>query len=143
MNTLSKNFETCTLSITNNNKITILDGLLKDPLRSKLLSNKTQVYVQYWAAAPPDYRHCISGSGLPYPNEDVAFESSPNIGKHPLGKDGSFSIKLKYPNSYYKNIGSIYVKPSVKVLFIDEQGTMYGKIISIVLGEGIPNRSLQ
>ena len=145
-NKWSKNnmfFETCNLTISNNtNKQTIVEGIIKDPLRSQLLSLGKQVYIQYWAPSPPDYRQSFSGTGLPFPNEEVAYSNSPNIGRAVLGRDGSFVIKLQYPNSYYKKMGSEYVKPHVKILFNDENGNMYGKIINVSLGEGIPYRSL-
>lgn len=137
-----KNLETCQIDIAVKPGLAVVNGLVKDPLRSKLLSSRKQVYAQYWAPAPPDVRQCVSGSGLPFPNEEVAFENSPNIGKIPLGSDGSFSIKLKYPNSHYRNLGALYVRPNVKVLFVDESGNMYGKILSVVLGEGTPDRTI-
>jgi len=139
----NKLFKTCNLTVsTNPEKQTIIEGVIKDPLRSRLLSLGKQVYVQYWAPSPPDYRHSFSGSGLPFPNEEVAYSNSPNIGRALLGKDGSFVVKLVYPNSYYKRMGAEYVKPNVKLLFNDQDGNMYGKIVTVPLGDGIPYRSL-
>jgi len=138
----NKYFESCDVTVsTNPGKQTIVEGVIKDPLRSRLLSIGKQVYVQYWAPSPPDYRHSFSGSGLPFPNEEVAYSNSPNVGRALLGKDGSFSIKMMYPNSYYKKMGAEYVNPNVKILFNDQDGNMYGKIITVSLGEGIPYRS--
>jgi hypothetical protein len=139
----NKNFETCNITVsTNPNKQLVVDGIIKDPLRSTLLSLDKQIYVQYWASSPPDSRHSFSGSGLPFHNEEMAYSNSPNVGRSLLGNDGSFSIKLIYPNSYYKTLGSNYVKPNVKLLFSDENGNMYGKIMTVILGDGIPYRSL-
>ena len=139
----NKNFETCNITVsTNSKKQLVVDGIIKDPLKSTLLSSGKQIYVQYWASSPPDSRHSFSGSGLPFPNEEMAYSNSPNIGRSLLGNDASFSIKLIYPNSYYKTLGSKYVKPNVKLLFSDGNGNMYGKIITVVLGDGIPYRSL-
>ena len=136
-------FDSCNITVnTNPGKQTVIEGVIKEPLRSRLLSLGKQVYVQYWAPSPPDYRHSFSGSGLPFPNEEVAFSNSPNVGRALLGKDGSFSIKLMYPNSYYKRMGAEKVGPVVKLLFNDQDGNMYGKIITVSLGEGIPYRSL-
>jgi hypothetical protein len=135
-------FETCNITVSINPlKQTIINGILKDPLRSQLLSFK-KVYVQYWASSPSDSIHSFSGSGLPFPSEDIAYSNSPNIGRVELGKDGSFVIKIIYPNSYYNKLGSEYVKPHLKLLFNDENGNMYGKIVTILLGNGIPYRSL-
>jgi len=139
----NKHFETCNITVsTNLKKQVVVDGIIKDPLRSILLSTGKQIYVQYWASSPPDSRHSFSGSGLPFPNEEMAYSNSPNVGRALLGNDGSFSIKLLYPNSYYKTLGSDYVKPTVKLIFSDENGNMYGKIVTVILGDGIPYRSL-
>jgi hypothetical protein len=37
-------------------------------------------FVKYWAASPPTYSLSFSGSGLPYPNQEVALEKTPNQG---------------------------------------------------------------
>jgi hypothetical protein len=138
-----KVFETCDIQIRQNeNGCVVFEGQTKDPLRSRLIALPNTVFVQYWAASPPDYRTSFSGSGFPFPNEETAFDRSPNIGKVPLSEDGSFKIKLRYPNSYYKRLGSVYVRPSVKLIFRDIEGNMLGKVVTIVLGEGIPFRSL-
>jgi hypothetical protein len=142
-NKTNKFFETCNITVsTNPLKQTIVNGVIKDPLRSQLLTLGKQVYVQYWAPSPSDNMHSFSGSGLPFPSEDIAYSNSPNIGRTVLGKDGSFSIKIIYPNSYYKQLGADYVKPHVKLLFGDENGNIYGKIVTILLGNGTPFRAL-
>jgi hypothetical protein len=136
-------FETCDVAVSTSQKgCVIFEGQVKDPLRSRLIAAPGQVFVQYWAAAPPNYRQSFSGSGLPFPNEEVAYQGSPNVGKIPLGVDGSFRIKLQYPNSYYKRLGAVYVRPNVKLLFRDANGNMMGKVVTVALGPGIPFRSL-
>ena len=51
--------------------------------------------------------------GLPFPNEEIAFENTRN--KYLVDPSGSFSTTFSYPNSYYseglnsKIISSIYV----------------------------------
>lgn len=134
-------FESCDVAVsTNQSGCVVFEGVVKDPLRSRLLTTG-KVFVQYWAPSPPDYRTSFSGSGMPFPNEEIAFNNSPNIGKVPLSMDGSFRLRLQYPNSYYKRLGAVYVRPSVKLLFRDADGNMIGKVVTIVLGEGIPFRS--
>ena len=143
-NKTDKNFDTCNITIhINLLKQTIITGIIKEPLRSQLLSLGKQIYVQYWASSPCDNIHSFSGSGLPFPNEDIAYSNSPNIGRAVLGKDGSFNIKFVYPNSYYKKLGAEYVKPHVKLLFSDEYNNVYGKIVTILLGNGTPYRHLK
>lgn len=134
-------FESCNISMLQSKGCVIVSGKVSGKLRAPLLS-AGQVFVQYWAAAPPTYGSSASGSGLPFPNEEVAFDRSPNIGRVQLMPDGSFKIKLHFPNSYYKTLGSVYVKPNVKLLFRDAGGNMIGRVLTITIGEGIPFRSL-
>jgi len=102
----------------------------------------SRVYVQYWAANPPTWVQSFAGSGMPYANEEMAYQNTPNVGKVEMGKTGKFRFRLMFPNSYYKHLGKDYVRPHVKLLFRDEGGNMIGKITCITLGEGIPYRSL-
>lgn len=129
-----KNFETCKLQVSVNPlRQTVIEGIIKDPLRSRLLSLGKQTYIQYWAPSPPDYRHSYIGSELPFPCEDIAYSNSPNIGRSLLGRDGSFKVNIKYPNSYYKKMGAEYMAPHMKFLVSDEDGNMYGKLVNVSL----------
>jgi hypothetical protein len=69
-------------------------------------------WVTYTASAPPDVRTSLVGSGLPFPNEMVAYENSPNSGRVPIS-NGAFSFDVLYPNSYYQKNGSELVRPHV------------------------------
>jgi hypothetical protein len=93
--------------------------------------------VVYFAANPATYNASFTGSGLPFPNPEVAFEGTPNNGAVTTGADGSFEFHVFYPNSYYVALGTIYVGPHV---FIKACGN--DKIHTIYLGDGIPFRML-
>jgi len=95
--------------------------------------------VLFWAPNPPTYNCSFSGSGLPYPNADVAFENSPNRGavKAPAGQ---FEFKVRYPNSYYIGLGSLIQCPAVFIKVCDQAGN--GEIQKIELGASVPYRSL-
>ena len=69
-------------------------------------------WVTYTASAPPDIRTSLVGSGLPFPNEMVAYENSSNSGRVPI-TNGVFSFNVVYPNSYYQKNGSELVRPHV------------------------------
>jgi hypothetical protein len=99
------------------------------------------VFVKYWAAAPPTYSLSFSGSGLPYPNEEVAHEKTPNQGVAKI-QNGQFQFALEYPNSYYDNMQKVYVEPHVKFVFCDSKGQNIGDVHIGKLGNGIPFRSL-
>lgn len=129
------------ISINNNGDVHI-QGKLSEPLKSRLLTNQCQIYIQYWAPAPPDFRHSNSGSGLPFPNEDFAYSNTINTGRSILARDGTFVINIKYPNSFYKILGTILVKPNIKFLIVDENSNIYSEIYTIQLGNNIQNRSL-
>ena len=95
----------------------------------------------YAAAAPADKRSSFTGSGLPWPNADQAFDHSPNIGYvHTDAATGAFTINLQNPNAYYIALGSMYVGPKVYLSWITKDGSK--KERSIDLGQGIAYRKL-
>jgi hypothetical protein len=51
-------------------------------------------------------------------------------------------INIKYPNSYYINMGTVYVEPNVKIILVDKDNKQIGKHRIISLGQGIPFRTL-
>jgi len=93
----------------------------------------------FWAANPPTYTTSYSGSGLPFPNPDVAFENTSNKGAVKIN-GGTFEFRVQYPNSYYVGLGSLYIPPSVFVK-VCEPGKR-SEINTITLGNGIPFRML-
>jgi hypothetical protein len=103
-------------------------------------NNIPDTLVVYWAPSPPTYLTSYSGSGLPYPNADVAYSRTPNSGAVKTGPNGDFSFNLKYPNSYYVRLGTLYVPPQVNIKIC--QSGMDDKYSTIQLGEGIPYRTL-
>ena len=52
--------------------------------------------IKYWAAAPNTCTYSIAGSGLPFPNEEVAYENTPNKGEVKPDRNGNFEILLNY-----------------------------------------------
>lgn len=91
------------------------------------------------AAAPPDYRATYTGSGLPFANEKMAFENTPNTGRIPL-IDNTFEIRLMYPNSYYVGLGTVVVPPTVYLAYVNSEGKI--RNTSIKVSDGIPYRML-
>ena len=100
--------------------------------------------VRYAASAPPDIRASYMGSGLPFPNEEVAYEGSSNVGEVPCSS-GKFSFRLVNPNSYYKSNGTILVNPHVMFTIGDQYfdvpiptTTIAGRSLTSMAGR--PNR---
>ncbi len=80
--------------IANNTKI-VLKGAVKNPANySKILAI---------APNPIDRMMNYSGSGLPFPCADVAFENTPN--KVLIDSTGVFNVVFLYPNSFYLQNG--------------------------------------
>mgnify|MGYP001277275392 CR=1 FL=1 len=94
--------------------------------------------MRYLAAAPPDLRQSRAGSGLPWPNEQMAYDQTPNTGRLTAEEAKNFVIKLYQPNCYYVNGGSTMVKPHVHI-FVNES-----QLLDVKLGEcPVANRSLK
>ena len=112
------------------------DGNIEITGKLKIAKNKAKVV--YWAANPPDFNVSFSGSGLPYPSPEMAFQNTKNIGSV-VAENGIFKIRLFYPSAYYVALGSLYVPPHIH-LKICEEG--YDKYFSIKIGAGVPYRTL-
>ena len=67
------------------------------------------------APNPIDRMTNYSGSGLPFPNYEIAFEKTPNI--HKIDSSGVFNVSFKYPNSFYMPDGLNKIKPSIFFVF--------------------------
>jgi hypothetical protein len=103
--------------------------------------NIDNVFVKYVAANPPTFSSNYSGSGLPFPNEDIAYQSTPNKGCVEVIND-KFKINVIFPNSYYINMGSEFVPPHVKLVLVDKHNNELTEVGIVYLGEGIPFRTL-
>ena len=68
------------------------------------------------APNPIDRMSNYSGSGLPFPNYEIAFENTPNI--HNIDSSGNFDISFKYPNSFQ-------IKPSLFFIFTDSNNNSF------------------
>ena len=108
-------------------------------VRGKVESNTNDPTIIFWASNPPTYNTSYSGSGLPYPNSDIAYENTPNQGAV-KAVNGKFEFRVRYPNSYYVGLGSLYIEPFVYIKVCEEGSD--GKVETIKLGNGIPFRSL-
>ena len=102
-------------------------------------SNQTMSYV---APAPPTYMTSYYGSGTAYPNPEIAFSKSPNVGCFKTDMLGNFKVKLKSPSGYYIRMGTIYQPPHIMIYKnkTSKDENIKENIINIVLGEGIPYR---
>ena len=138
-NTAKRELYLCDVDIHKRNDASfMLEGKLKG---GALKASSGNSYLKWWAANPPTYNSNFSGSGLPYATSEMAFENTSNYGKVSI-KGGFFSFSLRYPNSYYKNMGTEYVFPEVMIKVVNEKDEPLSETQHINLGEGIPFRSL-
>ena len=98
--------------------------------------------IKYWAAAPNTCTYSVVGSGLPFPNEEVAYENTPNKGEIKPNRNGEFEILLKYPAGYYIGQGEVYVPPHVNIKICDPDSSKEGTLTRIQLPVEPPFRSL-
>ena len=75
------------------------------------------------APNPIDRMTNYSGSGLPFPNYEIAFENTPNI--HKIDSSGVFNVSFKYPNSFYMPDGLNKIKPSVFFIFTSNENVSF------------------
>jgi hypothetical protein len=125
--------EKCHGTVTNDGKGTLtVNGSIKENVNQK-------TKVLYWASNPMNTRYSFSGSGLPYHSPEQAYSNSVNVGSVNC-VNGQFNFTIKFPNSYYLTLGTIYVPPHVHIkLYNGETECDY---YSIKLGNGLKYRSL-
>ena len=75
------------------------------------------------APNPIDRMTNYSGSGLPFPNYEIAFEKTPNI--HNIDSSGVFNVPFKYPNSFYMPDGLNKIKPSIFFIFTSNENVSF------------------
>ena len=88
--------------------------------------------LEYYAANPPTYMFSYSGSALPYPNANVAYDNDYNSGKVII-KNNDFEFNIKYPNSFYSQLGNKYIEPHVIIQITDTSGFKYDPVFKLLL----------
>jgi hypothetical protein len=91
--------------------------------------------VEYYAANPIDRRYSYSGSALPFPSPEIAYDNTSNHGFIKCGQDGKISFNVHDPSPYYVGQGKFLMNPHVVVKCMN-------KTYTIKLGEANPYRSL-
>lgn len=87
------------------------------------------------AANPPDNLGNYSGTNLPFPSTNIAFENTKNMFTI---KTNNINIELEYPNSYYCILnGKDKIPPTIYI--VDEN---FYNIESIILEDNCPLKTL-
>lgn len=122
-------FIKCKVKMINKKEIKIL---------GKIVTGELYESVTLLAANPVDNITSYSGTGMPFPNSDYAFENTPN--KYVIGKSGLFDVDFTYPNSYYINNGKTKLVSSIFFIFEDYEKKQ--KFIRFELNDLFPLKTL-
>ena len=134
-----QNFSTCETEIIQSDRKVIVKGMLKgDIIKKEPIGG---FFIKYWAASPPTRGYSFTGSGLPYPNPEVAFKGTNNKGILPILM-GRWSIEVDAPNSFYSDLGTVLNPPTVYFSFINMNGERLGEVFKIELTNPTPYRYL-
>lgn len=134
-NNISYNFynKYCTVNI----NIKQENLISKVQLNGIILDDVDDNIIKYVAASPVTHNTSFSGSGMPYPNEKVAFTNTPNKGLQKL-KLNKFNINILMPNSYCKDLCNKIVEPTIYIKYNSNNETV---ILNIPVGNKIPYRN--
>lgn len=99
------NDEYVSMNIVMNKSKSILN--IKGNIKSSCQYNKIIII----ASNPIDRMINYSGSGLPFPNEQIAFENTTNFKL--IEKNGNIDVQFKYPNRFYSENGKHKINPSI------------------------------
>jgi len=94
--------------------------------------------MKYWAANPINRIYSYPGSGLPFPNPEVAYENTPNQGEVALDNHGQFTIYLQIPSGYYLRQGKVLLKPHVHFSV-----PAHNQVFTVAIADDFPYRSLK
>ena len=123
----------------NDDKNVMIKGSLNVDIK-KLLKG-SRIFLKYFAANCPTNGSSFTGSGLPFPNKEVAYENTDNSGILQVFGD-VFSLNILKPNSYYINHGKTLIRPHINFTFIDGNERSVSDTYRIMLDDYIPYRSL-
>ena len=94
--------------------------------------------VVFVANNPIDKKASYSGTGLPFPCADIAFEGTKNVAM--VNDTGNIDIKFSYPNSYYSVANKKKVVSSVFLIIEMSNGSK--EFIRLQLEDLYPLRTL-
>jgi len=108
---INDNYLDCNFQF-NGNKL-IIKGIFKN--------NDIYKKITISAPNPPDIRTSYSGTALPFPNEEIAFENTKN---YYIIQNSIIDISFNIPNSYYSNDGYKKINTPI-ILTIDDKKIIY------------------
>ena len=123
-------------------KVTFSEDYSKINLTGNVKNVKQYKNILLMAPNPIDRMSNYSGSGLPFPNNEIAFQNTPN--KVDITGDGQINTVFKYPNSFYMPDGINKIVSSVFLQLTDKNNNVshvYYKLHDINALRTLVNRS--
>jgi len=120
----------CKIIINSDDTILVQGGLFNPLLYSER-------YVL--APNPIDRMFNYTGSGLPFPCANIAFEGTPNQAQ--IDISGLFNVVFKYPNSYYLPDARTKIAPSV-FLSLSKNNMEEPELVRFELPDPLPLKTL-
>lgn len=94
-----------------------------------------------YAAKPIDRMTNYTGSGLPFPCSDIAFEGTPNFFRV-TEPSGAFDLDFAYPNGYYTTDAYEKISPSVFVTLYWKDPSREETMVRLPLEDPLKLRTL-
>lgn len=105
----------------------------------KQMAAATDVIIS--APKPIDRMTNYTGSGLPFPCAQIAFENTPNMARL-TDPSGSFELTFTYPNGYYTTDAFTKIEPSIFVTLYWKDASKEKTIVRLPLKDPLPLRTL-
>ncbi len=119
-------------------RITETGNVLK--IDGKIKNHEEYVKMVIFAANPIDVMANYTGSGLPFPNADIAFEGSKN--NYIISTTGIINTEFKTPNSFYSTDTHTKIVPSIFIKLISHKTELEPIIIHFKLNDTFPLKTL-
>lgn len=125
--TFSNEYVACTMVITESGSV---------QLQGRIHNRSAYKTVEVVAPAPANRMMNYSGSGLPFPCAEIAFENTPN--RLLVGEGGQFQATFAYPNSYYTHDAFNKIVSSVFVVLHPHKANVEPIVVRMELPEQVP-----
>lgn len=125
--TFQNQYVSCVINITES-------GALE--LSGSITNRNAYQKVEIIAPAPIDRMMNYSGSGLPFPCAEIAFENTPN--RIHVDASGKFQGRFAYPNSYYTHDAFNKIVSSVFAVLHPKDSRVEPIVVRMELPEQVP-----
>lgn len=104
--------DNCYGNIHINNGEVKIEGVVTGPCISKRIG-------YYWAGNPAPKSYAQNDENVIYPNLEIAFDNSPNMGCMPIDENNKFSFTISMPAPHYIKHETELLEPYVNIKICD------------------------